>query len=76
MSKVKEYNEIVRTYLHNPLTVYVGRRYKATGFCGLADGMEVTGTLIDIDRRLGYATIFSDQLEMPCAVSFNSIYEI
>lgn len=74
MSIIKQYK--VRKYQSNPLTIFVGERYKAEGMSGLTDGVEVTGKLIEIELDLDYALIFSDELQLPCAVILNSIYEL
>ncbi len=70
--KTGEFN--ILTYSNGVLHVVIGRTYGGEGYSGLTDGIDVKGKLTEIDIQLDSATIWSDKLDMPCAVKLRSLY--
>jgi hypothetical protein len=74
MKKQKEFD--IRTYSNGLLHVVIGRTYGGEGYSGLTDGVDVKGKLTEIDIQWDSATIWSDKLDMPCAVKLRSLYAL
>ena len=72
--KTGEFN--ILTYSNGVLHVVIGRTYGGEGYSGLTDGIDVKGKLTEIDIQLDSATIWSDKLDMPCAVKLRSLYAL
>lgn len=66
MKKQKTEEFDIRTYSNGVLHVVIG----------LTDGVDVRGKLTEIDIQLDSATIWSDKLNMPCAVKLRSLYAL
>ena len=66
----------ILTYSNGVLHVVIGRAYGGEGYSGLTDGVDVKGKLTEIDIQLDSATIWSDKLNMPCAVKLRSLYAL
>ena len=66
----------IRTYSNGVLHVVIGRTYGGEGYSGSTDGVDVRGKLTEIDIQLDSATIWSNQLDMPCAVKLRSLYAL
>lgn len=76
MNKQKTGEFDIRTYSNSVLHVVIGRTYGGEGYSGLTDGVDVKGKLTEIDIQLDSATIWSDKLNMPCAVKLRSLYAL
>ena len=76
MRKQKTGEFDIRTYSNGVLHVVIGRTYGGEGYSGLTDGVDVRGKLTEIDIQLDSATIWSDKLNMPCAVKLRSLYPL
>lgn len=76
MKKQKTGEFDIRTYRNGVLHVVIGRTYGGEGYSGLTDGVDVRGGLTEIDIQLDSATIWSDKLNMPCAVKLRSLYAL
>ena len=58
------------------LHIVIGRTYEGEGYSGMTDGVYVKGKLTEVDRMRDSATIWSDKLDMPCAVKLRSLYAL
>jgi len=74
MKNQKEFD--IRTYSNGLLHVVIGRTYGGEGYSGMTDGVDVKGKLTEIDQMRDSATIWSDKLDMPCAIKLRSLYAI
>ena len=74
MKKQKEFD--IRTYSNGLLHVVIGRTYGGEGYSGLTDGVDVKGKLTEVDQMRDSATIWSDKLDMPCAIKLRSLYAL
>ena len=74
MKKLKEFD--IRTYSNVLLHVVLGHNYGGEGYSGLTDGVDVRGKLTEVDRMRDSATIWSDKLDMPCAIKLRSLYAL
>lgn len=64
----------IHTYSNGLLRVVIGDTYGGEGYSGLTDGVEVHGKLTEVSMQRDSATIWSDKLDMPCAVKLRSLY--
>ena len=76
MKKQKQIEFDIRTYSNGVLHVVIGRNYGGEGYSGMTAGVDVKGKLIEVDRMRDSATIWSDKLDMPCAVKLRSLYAL
>ena len=66
----------IRTYSNGFIHVVIGRTYEGEGYSGLTDGVDVKGKLTEVDQMRDSATIWSDKLDMPCAIKLRSLYAL
>lgn len=76
MKKQKQQEFDIRTYYNGVLHIVVGRTYGGEGYSGMTDGVDVQGKLTEVDRMRDSATIWSDKLDMPCAIKLRSLYAL
>lgn len=76
MNKQKQTEFDICTYSNGVLHAVIGRTYGGEGYSGLTDGVDVRGKLTEIDIQFDSATIWSDKLNMPCAVKLRSLYAL
>ena len=74
MKNQKEFD--IRTYSNGLLHVAIGRTYGGEGYSGMTDGVDVKGKLTEIDQMRDSATIWSDKLDMSCAIKLRSLYAL
>lgn len=74
MKKQKKFK--IRTYSNGLLHVVIGRNYSGEGYSGITDGVDVKGKLIEVDQMRDSATIWSNKLDMPCAIKLRSLYAL
>lgn len=74
MKEQKEFE--IRTYSNGLLHVVIGCNYGGEGYSGMTDGVDVKGKLTEVDRMRDSATIWSDKLDMPCAIKLRSLYAL
>ena len=76
MKKQKQQEFDIRTYDNGVLHIVIGRTYGGEGYSGMTDGVDVKGKLTEVDHMRDSATIWSDKLNMPCAIKLRSLYAL
>lgn len=76
MKKQEQQEFDIRTYDNGVLHIVIGRVYGGEGYSGMTDGVDVKGKLTEVDRMRDSATIWSDKLDIPCAVKLRSLYAL
>lgn len=76
MKKQKQQEFDIRTYDNGVLHIVIGRTYGGEGYSGMTDGVDVIGKITEVDRMRDSATIWSDKLDMPCAIKLRSLYAL
>jgi len=76
MKKQKQQEFDIRTYDNGVLHIVIGRTYGGEGYSGMTDGVDVKGKLTEVDKMRDSATIWSDKLDMPCAIKLRSLYAL
>lgn len=76
MKKQKQQEFDIRTYDNGVLHIVIGRTYGGEGYSGMTDGVDVKGKLTEVDQMRDSATIWSDKLDMPCAIKLRSLYAL
>ena len=76
MKEQKQQEFDIRTYDNGVLHIVIGRTYGGEGYSGMTDGVDVKGKLTEVDHMRDSATIWSDKLNMPCAIKLRSLYAL